>query len=58
MVNTKEKTAAEVIRMLLDACKELLAEAGNKRAADWEIINDGMVEGESFLRRSKEGRKA
>ncbi len=46
---TPDKPAAEVIRMLLDACKELLAEAGKKRAANWEIINDGMVAGEKFL---------
>lgn len=51
---TKEPAAVEVVRMLLDACKELLAESGNKRAGDWEIINDGMVAGERFVRSNGE----
>jgi len=58
MTTTNETTAAEVVQKLMDACKELLAEAGRKRAADWEIINDGMVAGEAFLHRSKEGKVA
>lgn len=58
MTTTKETTAEEVVQKLLDACKELLAESGRQRAGDWEIINDGMVEGERFLHRSKEGKVA
>ncbi len=53
MENATEPTAAEVVQMLLDACKELMAESGKQRAGDWEIINTGMVEGQKFLRRSE-----
>jgi hypothetical protein len=57
MTKAKEPTAAEVVQMLLDACKELLAECGRKRAADWEIINEGMVAGERFVRLSRESKR-
>lgn len=42
-IETKELT--KTVGMLMDACKELMAESGKRRAANWEIINDAMVAG-------------
>ncbi len=53
MTNPKDPTATQVVRMLLASCKELLEECGKKRAGDWAIINDGMVAGEEFARKSE-----
>lgn len=53
MVNPEELSATDVIRKLLDACKELLEECGKRRAGDWQTINEGMVAGEKFLRDAK-----
>lgn len=45
-----EKEWTRIVRGLLNACNELMAEAGNRRAADWAVVNDAMVAGERALR--------
>ena len=42
-IETKELT--KTVEMLMEACKELMAESGHQRAANWEIINDAMIAG-------------
>ena len=50
---SKEQLAA-TIKALLDACNELMTEfVSKKRAADWAIINDAMVEGGKALKELK-----
>ena len=46
----KQLDAATVIRALKAACNELMTEfVSRKRAADWGVINDAMVDADRFL---------
>lgn len=43
-------TADEVVRNLMDACDELMAELTGKRATNWQKVNDALVAGGRFRR--------
>lgn len=45
----------EVVKGLIEACKELMKEHGSKPkgVTDWAVVNDAMVAGESAIRSTK-----
>lgn len=45
----------EVVKGLLNACKELMQEHGSrpKGVTDWAVVNDAMVAGENAIRPAK-----
>lgn len=49
-----KKKLAKVIKNLMSACDELMAEyVSKKRSADWEVINSALMEGQKAIREMK-----
>jgi hypothetical protein len=48
-IATETADLKKTVGMLMDACKELMAESDGRRAANWEIVNDAMVAGDRVV---------
>lgn len=51
MTKNETKELKDAIRMLMDACNELMSEfVSRKGPADWSVINDAMLAGSKALK--------